>query len=91
MVNYLAQEGFLMEPATKGKGSIKEGISFLQDRPVIVHSRCENTFREFTNLRWKRHNLTKTLIDEIVDRDNHCVDAVRYSLEGAALGQVLVA
>lgn len=69
--------------AYKGAGSIKWGIKFLSEEVeeiIIDPVRCPNTKREFYNyaLDIDPHG---NIIPEYPDKDNHSIDAVRYSLE----------
>lgn len=72
---------FHIKASRKGPGSIKEGIDFLRDRTVIIHPRCENTAFEARNYRYKRDKLTGDVLPVIIDKHNHCIDALRYSNE----------
>lgn len=69
--------------AYKGAGSVKWGIKFLSEEVeeiIIDPVRCPNTKREFYNyaLDIDPHG---NVIPEYPDKDNHSIDAVRYSLE----------
>ena len=66
----------------KGKDSIREGISRLQDYKIIVHSRCQNAIIEFNNYVWKKDKNTDKLLNEPIDEYNHLMDALRYATEG---------
>ena len=66
--------------AKKGKGSIKSGIKFLQGLEIIIHPRCPNTRMEFSKYKYKE-NKNGEVLPIPVDRDNHLIDALRYSLE----------
>ena len=66
----------------KGKDSIRQGISRLQDYKIIVHSRCQNAIIEFNNYVWKKDKDTDKLLNEPIDEYNHLMDALRYATEG---------
>lgn len=68
-------------PAKKGPGSVEHGIKFLQDLEIIIHPRCKNAKMEFSKYKWKEDK-NGTVLPIPVDKDNHLIDALRYSLEG---------
>lgn len=67
--------------ANKGPGSVEFGIKFLQGLDIIVHPRCQNFKREISRYKYKEDKSGNTL-PVPVDKDNHLIDALRYSLEG---------
>jgi phage terminase large subunit len=71
---------FNIRPAKKGAGSIQTGIKFLQSLKIYIHPRCVNTKLEFMKYRWKEDRGGNALPTP-VDKDNHLIDALRYSLE----------
>ncbi len=48
-VDYLRRNGFNAVSAKKGAGSVKAGISFLQDMKIICHESCVNVAAELEN------------------------------------------
>lgn len=66
--------------AIKGAGSIENGIKFLQEFQIIIHPSCIHFFNEI--LLYK-HKETKDgdVLDEVVDKFNHLMDALRYAIE----------
>lgn len=81
-IQELYRAGFLCFGATKGKGSISYGIKFLQrlTKIVIDPDRTPNAYREFTLYEYEKdkNGEFKAIYP---DKNNHCIDAVRYSLE----------
>jgi phage terminase large subunit len=69
-------------PARKGKDSIMNGIQFLQQFKIIVHSSCVNTIEEFKNYTWQKDKSTGEYINKPIDKYNHLLDALRYSMDG---------
>lgn len=65
----------------KGQGSIMQGIQKLQQFKIIVNSICFNTITEFENYSFKKDKKTGEYINEPIDSFNHCLDALRYSLQ----------
>lgn len=68
-------------PARKGKDSIIQGIQKLQQYKLIVDSSCSNTIEELESYCWKKDRTTGEYLNEPIDENNHCIDALRYSLQ----------
>ena len=71
---------YRLEPSTKGKDSIINGISKLQEYKMIVHPDCKNTIVELSSYRWKKDKTEKAL-NTPEDTDNHLMDAMRYAFQ----------
>ena len=67
--------------AKKGAGSIEYGIKFLQGLEIIIHPRCQNFKNEISKYKYKEDK-NGNVLPIPVDKDNHLIDALRYSLEG---------
>ena len=70
-----------IKPATKGAGSVLQGIQKLQQYELIVDSSCVHTLEELEAYSWRKDKKTGEYFNEPVDKDNHCMDALRYSLQ----------
>jgi phage terminase large subunit len=81
-ISYLRRKGFRIEAAPKWQGSIEDGIAFLKGfTRIVVHPRCVHTAEEFTSgYRWKVDRLTGEILPIAVDKNNHCIDGIRYAL-----------
>lgn len=64
----------------KGKGSIMQGIQFLQGFKVYIHPSCENTIEEFNTYTFEQDKEGNWL-NKPIDKNNHIIDALRYSME----------
>lgn len=83
LVSYMRRHGFpKIIPATKGAGSIEDGISFLQSFDIIIHPRCVETAREFGAYSYKIDRQTDEVLPFLTAGDDHTIDAARYMLEG---------
>ena len=83
-ISYMRRHGFpKMGPAIKGAKSVEEGIQFLQSFDIVVHSRCTHVIDELTHYRYKQDPLTNEVLPILEDKNNHCIDALRYACEGA--------
>lgn len=68
-----------IEGARKGKDSILNGISNLQDYHIYVHPKCVNTIVELSNYVWDTKD--GVIINKPIDDFNHLMDAFRYGME----------
>lgn len=68
--------------ATKGQGSVEDGIGFLRSfKQIVIHPRCEHAKEEAKLWSYKVDKLTKEPTTDLEDKHNHIWDAVRYALE----------
>ncbi len=82
IISYLRHRGFNIKRSRKGKGSIEAGVDRIRSfNKVYIHESCKNTIYEFKNYRYKQDPLTGNILPVIIDKDNHCIDAVRYAIE----------
>lgn len=82
-ISYMRRQGYAIDAAEKWPGSVEDGIAHLKGfKRIVVHPRCENTAREFRLYRYKVDKLTGDVLPIIVDKNNHWLDALRYSLDG---------
>lgn len=66
---------------SKGKDSILNGIRKLQEYKIVVSDVCENIITEFDNYTWVKDKQSGEYIDKPIDDFNHCIDALRYSIQ----------
>ncbi|MBU3098735.1 MULTISPECIES: PBSX family phage terminase large subunit [Clostridium] len=66
-------------PATKGRDSILNGIQYLQQFNIIIHSRNLHMIEEFSNYTWKKDK-NGIYINVPIDKFNHGIDALRYAV-----------
>lgn len=68
--------------AEKWSGSVEDGIAILrQFDQIVIHPRCVHTVEEARLYSYKLDRLTDAVTREIIDKHNHCWDAVRYALQ----------
>lgn len=70
-----------IKPCAKGKGSILQGIQKIQQFELVVAPSCKETIEELSNYSWKKDKNTNEYINEPIDSFNHCLDALRYSMQ----------
>lgn len=82
-IDYIRRHGFpKLRPARKGKGSVEDGVMFLQGMDIVIHPSCVNTAREFASYAYKTDPRTGEILPAIEDKNNHLIDALRYAVEG---------
>lgn len=83
-IQELRQNGiYAARESTKGPDSIIHGIQKLWEYEIIVHPSCTETITEFENYSWQKDKTTGEYINKPIDMFNHCMDALRYSLQCA--------
>ena len=83
-IQELRQNGiYAARESTKGPDSIIHGIQRLWEYEIIVHPSCTETITEFENYAWQKDKTTGEYINKPIDMFNHCMDALRYSLQCA--------
>ena len=83
-ISYMRRNGYpKINAAIKGARSLEEGIEFLRAFDIAVHPRCQHVIDELTTYSYKRDPLTDEVIPVLEDKNNHCIDALRYACEGA--------
>lgn len=81
-INHLrAVDGYNVKPCEKGKGSVEDGIEHLRSyKKITIHPRCRELINEFGLYCYKVDKTTGEILPIIVDKYNHYIDALRYSL-----------
>lgn len=76
-IEELTRLGLNVEPASKGKDSVKASIDILQQHEMRVTSRSVNLIKELRTYQWLKDKNGK-LLNEPTDYNNHAIDALRY-------------
>jgi phage terminase large subunit len=79
-IDEIAMMGVPIVPAHKGQGSIRQGIDYIQDQRVSVTQRSIHLIKEYRSYMWDFDKDGRQQ-PKPVDKDNHCMDAIRYALE----------
>ena len=83
-ISHMRKNGFpKIMPAIKGARSLEEGVEFLKSFDIVVHPRCTHLIDELTLYSYKTDPLTGLVLPMLADKNNHCIDALRYACEGA--------
>ncbi len=78
----MQQHGYISTRAVvKWSGSVEDGVAFLRSfERIVIHSRCKHVAEEARLYSYKVDRLTRVVLPDIVDANNHCIDAIRYAL-----------
>ena len=82
-ISYLKRHGLPRVTAVKKwPGSLQDGIQHLRSyREIVVHPRCVHTIRESRLYSYKTDRITGDILPQIIDANNHNIDALRYAVE----------
>lgn len=87
-ISYLERQGFRISAAAKWAGSVEDGITYLRGfEKIVIHPRCKHTADEARLYSYKVDRQTSEVLPVLVDKHNHCWDAIRYSLDGYITGR----
>lgn len=82
-ISYMSRQGFRVTAAKKWQGSVEDGLAVLKSfEKIVIHPRCRHTADEFRLYSYKVDKNNGDILPIIVDANNHCIDAIRYSLDG---------
>jgi phage terminase large subunit len=87
LIQEIFNAGILIYPVIKGGGSILAGIEKMKDMEIFVTKDSLNLQHELRNYVWDKDK-DGNYINKPVDRDNHCIDSVRYWVLAQLLGQI---
>jgi len=80
-ISHVRNKGFDIEGAAKWTGSVEDGIAYLRSfSNIYVHPSCVGIIEEFKKYSYKVDKNTQLILPVIVDKHNHYIDALRYSL-----------
>lgn len=81
IIKYMQRRGYHIRKCEKWPGSVEQGIAYIRNfNKVIIHSDCVNTINEFERYSWKQDRNTNEILPVPEDKNNHCIDALRYAL-----------
>jgi phage terminase large subunit len=78
-IDEIRSYGVNIQPATKGQGSLNQGIQYVQDQTISMTKNSLNLIKEYRNYLWSTDKTGKTLNEPEGGLD-HAMDAVRYAL-----------
>lgn len=82
-ISYLKRHGMpRIVAATKGAGSVEDGIAHLRSyEKIVIHPRCKHTAEEARLYSYKVDRLSGQILPIVVDASNHAIDSLRYGQE----------
>ena len=82
-ISYMQRNGYSqMIAATKGPGSVEDGVEHLRSyEAIVLHPRCTHAAEEARLWSFKTDRLSGDVLPELLDKHNHVMDALRYALE----------
>jgi phage terminase large subunit len=78
-IDEIRSYGINIQPATKGQGSLNQGIQYVQDQTISLTNDSINLIKEYRNYLWATDKTGKSLNEPEGGLD-HALDAVRYGL-----------
>ena len=81
-INHLVRHGWEnVTAAPKWSGSVQDGVEFLRSfERIVIHQRCKHAAEEARLWSFKTDRLTGDVLPVLIDGNDHCFDAIRYSL-----------
>jgi len=87
-ISHVQKNGFpKIMSAVKGPGSLEDGIEWLKSFDIVVHPRCKHLIDELSSYSYETDALTGAVLPKLKDKNNHVIDALRYSCEGVRRAQ----
>lgn len=78
-IDEIAMYGVMIQPSTKGRDSVNQGIQYVQNQKISVTKRSINLIKEYRNYLWQTDKDGKTINEPDVIF-NHSMDALRYAI-----------
>lgn len=74
--------------ASKGRDSILNGISYIQEFKMVIHPKCVNFLTEISTYVWDEDKFGHK-VNKPIDDFNHLMDAMRYALMNYNRGSLI--
>jgi phage terminase large subunit len=81
-ISYMTLHGYPnVTAAEKWAGSVEDGIAYLRAfAEIVIHPDCTHTIEEARLYSYKIDRVSGDVLPDLVDKHNHCWDAIRYAL-----------
>jgi len=81
-ISFLKRYGIgMIEAADKWPGSVKDGIDRIKAfSKIVIHPSCAGSQNEMVNYKYKTDKRSGDILPDIIDKDNHYMDAIRYAI-----------
>lgn len=82
-ISHMRRHGFpQILGVSKRPGSVDDGVEHLRSyETIVIHPRCANTAKEARLWSFKTDKLSGDVLPVLLDKHDHCWDAIRYALE----------
>jgi phage terminase large subunit len=81
MISYVKNQGMKIEAADKWPGCVEDRVAFIRSfERLVIHPDCKHTAEEFRLYSYKTDKRTGDVLPEIMDKHNHCIDAIGYAI-----------
>lgn len=82
-ISYLNRHGYgKVRSCKKWTRCVEDGIEYMRSfKKIVIHPDCVKTAQEFDLYSYKVDRQTEEVMRDIVDKHNHYIDGIRYSLE----------
>lgn len=87
-IDEIKSYGMNILAASKGPGSVNQGIAYIQDQKCSITNRSTNMLKEYRNYLWIRDRNGK-VTNNPQDFDNHALDATRYGIGARRAGSLI--
>lgn len=82
-IDEIRSYGINIQPASKGQGSVQQGIQSVQSQQISVTKRSTNIIKEYRNYLWQKDKEGRTI--NIPEHQwSHSMDAIRYGIGSMA-------
>ena len=87
-ISYMVRAGFgKLMACQKWPGCVEDRVQYLRAFDgIVIHPRCPHTAEEARLWSFKTDRLSGDVLPQLVDKHNHCWDAIGYALEPMVLG-----
>lgn len=90
-ISFMRKKGFpivgCVKVATTKAGFVRDGLEFMRKFDTIhIHKRCHHTKDEFEHYSYKIDKKSEEILPVLAEGFDHCIDAIRYSLEDLIRG-----
>jgi phage terminase large subunit len=81
-ISYLKRHGLpKIQGVQKWSGSVQDGIGWLRScKEIVIHADCKQVAYEAAHYKHKTDRRTGDILPDIIDADNHYIDAIRYAV-----------
>ena len=81
LISYMQRQNYRISAADKWPGCVEDRVMFIRNfEQVIIHPDCPHTAEEFRLYSYKTDKRTGDVLPELIDKNNHCIDAIGYAL-----------